>query len=114
MENIQVEGRARGKQKCHFKRISIHRPFLLTAKCSSPTWQYKNPRLKVPRGLEIDCVGNIFVAARGSDNIHVLSVAGSLIRIIEDVPKPVFIKLMEERRMCCVCSNYKVLKVYAM
>ncbi|XP_056003401.1 uncharacterized protein LOC130049592 [Ostrea edulis] len=75
-------------------------------------WQYKHLKMKNPRGLDVDSVGNIFVAATGSDNIHVLSGAGSLIRIIEDIPQPVFIKLMEERSMCCVCSNYKIMKVY--
>ncbi|XP_056003406.1 uncharacterized protein LOC130049595 [Ostrea edulis] len=75
-------------------------------------WQYKHLKMKEPRGLDVDSVGNIFVAARGSDNIHVLSGAGSLVRIIEDIPKPVFIKLMEERSMCCVCSGCKVLKIY--
>ncbi|XP_056003400.1 uncharacterized protein LOC130049591 [Ostrea edulis] len=77
-------------------------------------WQHKHLKMKDPRGLNVDSVGNIFVAARGSDNIHVLSGAGSLIRIIEDIPQPVFIKLMEERSMCCVCSNLKIIKVYNM
>ncbi|XP_048765013.2 uncharacterized protein LOC125672841 [Ostrea edulis] len=75
-------------------------------------WQYEHLRMKEPSGLDVDSVGNIVVAARGSDNIHVLSGAGSLIRIIEDIPQPVFIKLMEERSLCCVCSDYKILKVY--
>ncbi|XP_056003393.1 uncharacterized protein LOC125662149 [Ostrea edulis] len=75
-------------------------------------WQYKHIKMKVPRGLDVDSVGNIFVAARGSDNIHVLSGAGSLIRIIEDIPQPMFIKLMEERSICCVCSNREIMKVY--
>ncbi|XP_048750218.2 tripartite motif-containing protein 45-like [Ostrea edulis] len=75
-------------------------------------WQYKHIKMKEPRGLDIDSVGNIFVAATGSDNIHVLSGAGSLIRIIEDILQPVFIKLMEERSICCVCSNRKIMKVY--
>ncbi|XP_056003402.1 tripartite motif-containing protein 45-like [Ostrea edulis] len=75
-------------------------------------WQYKHIKMKEPRGLDIDSVGNIFVAARGSDTIHVLSGVGSLIRIIEDILQPVFIKLMEERSVCCVCSNYKIMKVY--
>ncbi|XP_056003392.1 uncharacterized protein LOC130049585 [Ostrea edulis] len=75
-------------------------------------WQYKHIKMKVPRGLDVDSVGNIFVAARGSDNIHVLSGAGSLIRIIEDIPQPMFIKLMEERDICCVCSNRRIMKVY--
>ncbi|XP_048750364.2 tripartite motif-containing protein 45-like [Ostrea edulis] len=77
-------------------------------------WQYKHLKLKEPHGLDVDSFGNIFVAATGSNNIHVLSGAGSLIRIIEDIPQPVFIKLMEERSMCCVCSNYKLMKVYKM
>ncbi|XP_056003407.1 uncharacterized protein LOC130049596 [Ostrea edulis] len=75
-------------------------------------WQYTHLKMIEPHGLDVGYIGNIFVAARGSDNIHVLSGAGSLIRIIEDIPQPVFIKLMEERSMCCVCSGCKIMKVY--
>ncbi|XP_056004088.1 uncharacterized protein LOC125662078 [Ostrea edulis] len=75
-------------------------------------WQYKHLKMKQPHGLDVDSVGNIFVAARGSDNIHVLSGAGTLLRIIEDILLPVFIKLMEERGICCVCSNFKIVRVY--
>jgi hypothetical protein len=53
-------------------------------------WQYTHPSMKTPRGLEMDSVGNIFVAAETSDNIHVLSGEGDLIRIIEDIPRPFF------------------------
>jgi dephospho-CoA kinase len=75
-------------------------------------WQYKNPKMVTPRGLDVDLGDNIFVAAEISNNIHVLSGAGALIRILEDIPKPIFIKLMEDRRMCCVCSNRNVIKLY--
>jgi DNA-binding beta-propeller fold protein YncE len=75
-------------------------------------WQYTHPNMKEPRGLEIDSAGNIFVAAKLSNNIHVLSGAGVLIRIIDDIPRPSFIKLMAERSLCCVCSDEEVLKVY--
>jgi hypothetical protein len=77
-------------------------------------WQYTHPRMKQPYGLDVDSVGNIFVAAIGSDNIHVLSGVGGLIRIIEDVSHPLFIKLMEERNICCVYSNFRSMKVYKM
>jgi DNA-binding beta-propeller fold protein YncE len=77
-------------------------------------WQYTHPRMKRPYGLDVDSVGNIFVAATQSNTIHVLSGAGELIRIIKDIPQPVFIKLMEERGMCCLCSNFHSMKVYKM
>jgi hypothetical protein len=75
-------------------------------------WQYTHHRMEKPYGLDVDSVGNIFSAATQSNNIHVLSRAGGLIRIIEDIPRPVFIKLMEKRGVCCVCSDYKLMNVY--
>jgi DNA-binding beta-propeller fold protein YncE len=75
-------------------------------------WQYTHPKMKEPYGLDVDSAGNIFIAAKTNNNIHVLSGAGALIRIMEDIPRPVFIKLMEERGVCCVCSDHKLMKVY--
>jgi hypothetical protein len=75
-------------------------------------WLYTHPSMKYPRGIDVDSVGNIFVACRQSNNIHILSKDGALIRIMEDVPQPVFIKLMEDKSKCCVCSNFRFMKVY--
>jgi hypothetical protein len=68
--------------------------------------------MKQTRRIDVHSVGNIFVAATGSDNIHMLSGADALIRVIEDIPQPVFIRLMEKRGLCCVCSNFNSIKVY--
>ncbi|XP_062619403.1 probable E3 ubiquitin-protein ligase MID2 [Saccostrea cucullata] len=77
-------------------------------------WTYENPNMREPRGLEKDSYGNILVAARSSNNIHVLSSAGELLKTFEGIPKPVFMKISEERNVCCVCSDYKIVKVYKM
>ncbi|XP_056003409.1 uncharacterized protein LOC130049597 [Ostrea edulis] len=75
-------------------------------------WTYDSPHLKSPCGLDTDSDGNIYVAGKSSDNVHVLSGEGKLIRLFEDIPRPDFMKINKARNTCCVCSNRKHIKVY--
>ncbi|XP_062619402.1 E3 ubiquitin-protein ligase TRIM45-like [Saccostrea cucullata] len=75
-------------------------------------WEYKASNLKEPYGLEKDNAENIFIAGIQSRNIHVLSCAGEVIRVISYMSKPVFVAMNEKRNVCCVCSEYKKIRVY--
>ncbi|XP_062616148.1 uncharacterized protein LOC134277867 [Saccostrea cucullata] len=74
-------------------------------------WSYSSMSLESPCGLDKDADNNIYVAGKESDNVHVLSCDGELIRIFEDIPRPDFMKIDKERKLCCVCSQRKNIKV---
>ncbi|XP_062619405.1 E3 ubiquitin-protein ligase Midline-1-like [Saccostrea cucullata] len=75
-------------------------------------WKYENENMKDPFELEEDSVNNVVVAAKKSNNIHVLSNVGEHLKVIENITQPVFIKMNERMNICCVCSNRNVLNVY--
>ncbi|XP_062616607.1 E3 ubiquitin-protein ligase TRIM8-like [Saccostrea cucullata] len=75
-------------------------------------WKYSSPKLREPRGVDKDEMNNIYVAGYESDNVHILSSNGTLIRIVEDIPRPAFMKVKEGSNICCVCSHYKNFRVY--
>lgn len=78
-------------------------------------WTYMHKELKGSYGLDKDCHGNIYVAGKKSDNIHILSGEGTLLRIIGDIINPVFIKLINDSFTCfVVCQSKSVshLKLY--
>lgn len=75
-------------------------------------WEYKHTRLKSPHSVDRDELDNLFISGSGSDNIHILSSSGTLIRIIEDIPCPAFIKMFKDNDLCCVCCNWKNIKIY--
>lgn len=56
-------------------------------------WTYQHTELKGPYGLDKDSQNNIYVAGRNSNNIHILSRQGSLLRILGDIISPVCLKL---------------------
>lgn len=56
-------------------------------------WTYQHTELKGPYGLDKDSQSNIFVAGRKSNNIHILSRQGFLLRILGDIISPVCLKL---------------------
>ena len=70
-------------------------------------WKYGNSSLKSPHGLDVDSFEHIYVADRDNNSVHVLSNVGALIRIIENIPKPLFFKLNEARGIVCVGSDEK-------
>ncbi|XP_056003404.1 uncharacterized protein LOC125662085 [Ostrea edulis] len=75
-------------------------------------WKYKNRNLKCPSGIDQDSVGNIYVTGRDSNNVHVLSGTGELIRVFEDIPSPTFFKLIEERGIICAFDISKRIRVF--
>lgn len=75
-------------------------------------WKYANAKLKSPHGVDKDETDDLYVSSTDMNNVHILSCDGSLVRIIEDIPRPIFMKVQESTRICCVCSNFRKFKVY--
>ncbi|XP_061186926.1 uncharacterized protein LOC133195060 [Saccostrea echinata] len=80
-----------------------------------PVWTYSHEKLRHPYGLHIDCDDIIYVAGTHSNNVHILTNDGCLIRIIEDMPSPVFFLLNRDRNICCMGSKLgnTSIKMYA-
>lgn len=76
-------------------------------------WKYVNAKLKSPHGVDKDEMDNLYVSNTDKSNVHILSCDGSLIRIVEEIPRPIFMKVQESSRICCVCSNFRKIKVYS-
>lgn len=55
-------------------------------------WTYQHTELKGPYGLDKDSQSNIYVAGKNSNNIHILSRQGFLLRILGDIISPVCLK----------------------
>lgn len=77
-------------------------------------WKYRHAKLRSPHGIDKDEMDNLYVGSTGMNSVHILSCGGSLIRIVEDVPKPVYIRVQTSSRTCFVCSNFRKIKVYKM
>lgn len=75
-------------------------------------WKYVNAKLKSPHGVDIDERDDLYVSSTDMNSVHILSCDGSLIRIIENIPRPIFMKVQESGRICCVCSNFRKINVY--
>ena len=76
------------------------------------TWEYQSSNLEEPRGLHVDSRDQIYVSDRRSNNIHVLTNGGKLIRVIENIPNPLFFKVNEMRGVICVGSGQDKIIVY--
>lgn len=75
-------------------------------------WVYENQKLVSPLSVDKNDIDNLFVSGSGSNNIYILSFNGKLVKIIEDIPCPAFIKMLEETSMCCVGSRWENIKIY--
>lgn len=75
-------------------------------------WIYKSCDLKQPMELDVDSYDNIYIAGYISNNIHVLSNSGKLIRVIENIPNPTFCKINEYEGIMCVCSGLRKINLY--
>lgn len=73
---------------------------------------YQNQDLKWPQGLDIDSRDRIYVAGKASNNEHVLSYDGKLIRVIENISAPVFFKVNESERVVYVGTVKNEMIVY--
>lgn len=56
---------------------------------------YKHTALKAPFGIAVDPVGNIYVCGHDSNNIHVISETGLIMRILHGFTRPQFIAFQE-------------------
>lgn len=77
-------------------------------------WEYKNPKLICPYSVDRDESDNLYVCGSQSNNIHILSSNGKLMKVIEVIPCPAFIKTFKDIDMCCVCCSWKNIKIYQM
>lgn len=77
-----------------------------------PLWKYVSPKLSGPCSVDRDALDNLYVGGSKSNNVHILSSFGSLIRVLECIPCPAFMKVSERGDMCCVCSSWKNIRVY--
>ncbi|XP_062619399.1 probable E3 ubiquitin-protein ligase MID2 [Saccostrea cucullata] len=77
-------------------------------------WTYWSPNLKFAYGLDKNTNEHIFVAGKETNNIHVLSSTGVLLRVFDNIPKPIFMKVDKQSNICCVCSDWNKLKVFEM
>jgi hypothetical protein len=75
-------------------------------------WTYKSPNLKFPYGLERDTHDNVYIAGKNSDNIHILSSEGVLVRIFKNMKNPWFVAISPDERTWCVCSDNKDMTIY--
>lgn len=75
-------------------------------------WKYVSPKLSGPCSVDRDALDNLYVGGSKSNNIHILSSFGSLIRVLECIPCPAFMKVSERGDMCYVCSSWKNIRVY--
>lgn len=57
-------------------------------------FHYSHKELKTPYGLTVDGHGNIFVNGSASNNIHIVSNEGKIIRILQGVQDPRCIKFL--------------------
>ncbi|XP_061180241.1 E3 ubiquitin-protein ligase TRIM33-like [Saccostrea echinata] len=71
-------------------------------------WTYSHHSLKHPSGLHIDCDDIIYVAGKDSNNIHVLYVDGSVLHIIENMYRPLFFMLSNDRSICCCIGIHHI------
>nr|XP_022300881.1 E3 ubiquitin-protein ligase TRIM56-like [Crassostrea virginica] len=76
-------------------------------------WTYESPDLRFPYGIEHDSRDNIYIAGRDSNNIHVLSSEGVLLRLFDNIEQPWFIAIPpDDDSTCCICSNKSDMTIY--
>ena len=74
-------------------------------------FSYTHEKLKDPYGLAVGRNGEIFVGGFSSNNIHILSGSGKLLRILEEIEKPKWIKIQIDTSRLFVMES-GTLKVY--
>lgn len=75
-------------------------------------WTYRHGELKGSYGLDKDPQNNIYVAGMNSNNIHILSRKGSLLRILGGFNGPTCIKFKKDSFTCFViCQSQTISQV---
>ena len=72
---------------------------------------YQHPTLSGPYGLAVDPRGNIYVCGRYSNNIHVISGDGKLLKILDGFPRPQFIAFQCNSFRFFVVQNQSCVKI---
>lgn len=73
---------------------------------------YRHKELQTPYGLTVDIKGNIFVNGYTSNNIHILSKDGKLLRIVEGVTDPKCIELQNNTNTFFVSNGTGNIKIF--
>ena len=80
-------------------------------KVGNVLFTYTHLELKMPMGLAVSRNGEIFVNGHKSNNIHLLSKNGKLLRILEGVNRPTWVKYNDDTKQLFVIEAGSVLKV---
>ncbi|XP_062570676.1 uncharacterized protein LOC134232707 [Saccostrea cucullata] len=75
-------------------------------------WSYSSPNLKYPYGLEKDSSDNIYVTGAHSNDVHILSIDGNLLRRFINLTNPVLFRLNEEQNIVFVCCEGNNIKIF--
>nr|XP_022330482.1 tripartite motif-containing protein 5-like [Crassostrea virginica] len=82
-------------------------------KAGNVLFSYTHEKLKSPYGLDVNRNGEIFVVGYKSNNIHILSRSGELLRILEGIKNPTWVKFQSDTsRLFVMESGSQNLKVY--
>ena len=84
-------------------------------KAGNALFSYTHEKLKQPYGLAVNRNGEIFVGGNKSNNIHILSRSGELLRILEGIKNPTWVKFQSDTNRLFVkeSNNLKVFKFTA-
>ncbi|XP_022334009.1 uncharacterized protein LOC111130990 [Crassostrea virginica] len=84
-------------------------------KAENVLFSYTHEKLKRPYGLDVNRNGEIFVGGHKSNNIHILSRSGELLRILEEIQNPTWVKFQNETNRLFVMEsgNLKVFQFTA-
>ena len=90
---------------CHTNQVTVRN------QSGAKLHSYSHENLKYPFSLDVNFLGNIFVAGYNSNNIHVLTPTAEILKIFE-VTSPRCIKFKENSYTCIVGSVNATTKVY--
>ncbi|XP_078315526.1 uncharacterized protein LOC111129749 [Crassostrea virginica] len=84
-------------------------------KAGNVLFSYTHEKLIKPYGLDVNRNGEIFVGGHDSNNIHILSRSGELLRILEGIENPTWVKFQSDtnRLFFKESSNLKVFQFTA-
>ena len=82
------------------------------SKAGNVLFSYTHKKLKTPYGLDVNRNGEIFVGGNSSNNVHILSKNGKLLRILEGVNHPIWVKYRDDTKQLFVMEDGKKLKVF--
>ena len=92
---------------CSFSKHTVRKQ----DKAGNVLFSYNHEKLKSPYGLAVNRNGEIFVHGNKSNNIHILSKNGKLLRILEGINCPTWVKYQDDTNRLFVMEDGKKLKV---